>query len=145
VFGFSKPVQWFIGRVTQMKNDKEYTGKKFIVIGTHGLDHPEKATMVFACANAAISIGIETSVFLTSDAVSMARKDMAGKLPKVQGMASAKELIDSFVASGGKIQVCVPCCESRGITKKDFIDGVKLINLVEFAAQTVDADRVLTC
>ena len=128
-----------------MNKDKEFAGKKFIVIGTHGPDHPEKATMVFACANAAVSIGIETSVFLTSDAVSLARKDMAGKLPKVEGMASAKELIESFVAGGGKIQICIPCCKSRGFTDKDFIEGSKLINLVEFAAQTVNADRVLTC
>jgi uncharacterized protein involved in oxidation of intracellular sulfur len=145
VYGFFQSMQWSFRRVYQMKAERTYEGKKFIVIGTHGADHPEKATMVFACANAAVSIGIETSVFLTSDAVSLARKDAAGKLPKVPGMASTKELIESFVAGGGKIQVCVPCCESRGITKKDFIDGVRLINLVEFAAQTVDADRVLTC
>jgi len=128
-----------------MANEMDYTKKSFIVIGTHGADHPEKATMTFACAGAAQSLGIKTKVFLAGDAVELAKKGFAKNLPKVQGMAPVDELMQGFISGGGKVQVCIPCMESRGISKEDFLGGVEFINLMDFAAATVDADRVFTC
>jgi len=128
-----------------MAESTDYTKKSFIVIGTHGADHPEKATMTFACAGAAQSIGIRTRVFLAGDAVQLARKGFAKSLPKVEGMAPVEELMQGFIGGGGKVQVCIPCMESRGISKTEFMDGVEFINLMDFAAATVDADKVFTC
>ncbi len=128
-----------------MSSNKDYSKKTFVVIGTHGDEDPEKATLAFACANASLSIGIKTRIFLTSNGVNLAKKGYAEKLPAVKGVAHIKDLISSFVSGGGKIQVCIPCHESRGIRKEDFIDGVALINLVDFAAETVDSDKVFTC
>lgn len=128
-----------------MSNGTNYSKKSFIIIGTHGKDDPEKATMAFACANAAQSIGIKTKVFLTNRATDLARKNFAEKFPKVNGIAPLKDLISSFISSGGKIQICIPCLESRGISKKDFIDEVEFLALTDFAAETLDADKVFTC
>ena len=132
-------------RGIRMKGKTGYSKKSFVVIGTHGDEDLERATMAFACANASTSIGMKTKVFLAADGVKLAQKGYAEKLPAVKGMASIKDLMDAFVSSGGKIQVCIPCHESRGIKKEDFIKGAELINLVDFTAETADADKVFTC
>lgn len=128
-----------------MAESKDYSKKSFLIIGTHGDEDVEKATMAFACAGASSALGIRTKLFLTSNGVKLAQKGFAEKLKPVQGMASVKDLMDGFVQGGGKIQVCIPCLEARGFDKKQFIDGVEFVNLMDFAAQAVDTDRVFTC
>jgi predicted peroxiredoxin len=34
-----------------------------------------------------------------------------------------KELIDKFLANGGKILVCTPCLKKRGISEEQLING----------------------
>lgn len=128
-----------------MLEHKDYSQHSFLVIGTHGDEDVEKATMTFACAGASSALGIKTRVFLTGNGVKLVQKGFAERLKPVDGMASVKQMIDSFIEGGGKIQVCIPCLESRGIDKKQFIDNVEFINLMDFAAQAVEADRVFTC
>ena len=128
-----------------MSEDIDYTKKAFLVVGTHAEDNREKATMTFACAGAASALGIKTLIFLTGEGVKLAQKGYAEKLEPVTGMAPVKEMMDAFVKSGGRIQVCIPCLESRGIDKGEFMDGVKFVNLMDFAAEAVKADRVFTC
>ncbi|OGS42947.1 MAG: hypothetical protein A3K76_02190 [Euryarchaeota archaeon RBG_13_57_23] len=101
--------------------------------------------MAFACAGASGALGIKTKIFLTGNGVKLAQKGFANKLPSVKGMASIKELMTAFLEGGGTLQVCIPCLESRGIKKESFIEGTQFINLMDFAVQTLDADRVLTC
>lgn len=128
-----------------MAKKQDYSKKSFLVIGTHGDEDLEKATMVFACAGASTALGIKTKVFLTMNGVKLAQKGYAEKLKPVEGMAPVKQMMDAFLESGGKIQVCIPCLEARGIDKKKFIDGVEFVNLMDFAAQAVEVDRVFTC
>ncbi|TFG69835.1 MAG: multidrug transporter [Methanomassiliicoccus sp.] len=128
-----------------MSETKDYSKKSFIVVGTHGDEDVERATMAFACAGASSALGIKTKVFLTGSGVKLVQKGFAEKLKSVEGMAPVKQMIDAFVKNGGKVQVCIPCLESRGIDKKAFIEGVEFINLMDFAAEAADADRVFTC
>ncbi|HUS56634.1 MAG TPA: DsrE family protein [Thermoplasmata archaeon] len=128
-----------------MTEKTDYSKKSFIVIGTHGDEDVEKATMTFACAGASSALGIRTKVFLTGNGVRLAQKGFADKLPAVEGMASLKDILTAFVESGGKIQVCIPCLESRGIDKAAFMEGVRFVNLMDFAAEAVEADSVITC
>ncbi len=123
----------------------DYSKKTFIVIGTHGAEDVEKATMTFACAGASASMGIKTKVFLTGNGVKLAQKGFAARLPSIEGMASIKELIEGFQGCGGKLMVCIPCLESRGIKKESFVEGTRFITLMDFATETLEADRVLTC
>jgi len=125
--------------------ETDYTKKTFIVVGTHGEEDVEKATMTFACASASASMGIKTKVFLTASGVKLAQKGFANSLPSVKGMASIKELMAGFRECGGKLLVCIPCLESRGIKKESFVEGTQFISLMDFAAETLDADRVFTC
>lgn len=124
---------------------QDYSEKSFLIIGTHAEEDLEKATMVFACAGASAALGIKTKVFLTMNGVKLAHKGHAEKLTPIEGMAPVKQMMNEFVKSGGKIQVCIPCLEARGIDRAQFLDGVEFVNLMDFAAQAVDADRVFTC
>jgi predicted peroxiredoxin len=128
-----------------MSENIDYSRKAFLVVGTHADDDREKATMTFACAGAASALGIKTSVFLTGDGVKLAQKGYAEKLEPIKGMAPVKELLDAFINSGGKVQVCIPCLEARGIDKGQFMEGVEFVNLMDFAAKAVEVDRVFTC
>ncbi len=128
-----------------MTEKTDYSNKAFIVIGTHGEENVEKATMTFACAGASSALGMKTKVFLTGNGVKLAQKGFVDGLPAVEGMASLKDLMKAYLESGGKIQVCIPCIESRGIDKGSFVEGVKFMNLMDFAAEAAEADRVLTC
>lgn len=128
-----------------MSDETDYSKKSFLVIGTHGDDDPEKATMTFACAGAASALGIRTTVFLTGNGVKLAQKGFADGMKTIEGMAPLKEMMGSFTESGGQIEVCIPCLESRGIDKAQFIESVKFVNLMDFAARAVDVDRVFTC
>jgi len=123
----------------------DYTKKTFIVIGTHGEEDIERATMAFACAGAAAALGIRTKVFLTGNGVELAQKGKVNKMPSVKGMASIKDLMAAFVGGGGRLMVCIPCLETRGFDKNSFVDGTQFLNLMDFATETLNADRVLTC
>lgn len=124
---------------------KDYSKKTLMVIGTHGDEDLEKATMTFMCASAASALGVKTKVFLTGNGVKLAKKGFVDKLPQIEGMASIKELMDAFIGTGGKLQVCIPCRESRGISKSEFVEGTEFVNLMDFASQAMDSDKIYTC
>jgi predicted peroxiredoxin len=128
-----------------MSEKTDYSKKSLLVIATHGDEDVERATMAFMCASAASAIGVKTKIFLTGNGVKLAQKNYAEKLPPVEGLASIKELMDAFVGSGGKLQVCIPCRESRGIEKDQFMAGVEFVNLMDFAAQAMETDKIYTC
>lgn len=128
-----------------MAESIDYSKKTFLIVGTHAEDDRERAAMTFACAGAASALGVKTSVFLTGEGIKLAQKGYAEKLEPVAGMAPVKEMMDAFVKNGGRIQVCIPCLESRGIDKGQFIDNVKFVNLMDFTAEAVEADHVFTC
>ena len=128
-----------------MAQKTDYSEKALMIVGTHAEDDREKATMTFACAGAALSLNIKTSVFLTGEGVKLAMKGYADTIEPIKGMAPVKEMIDAFVGSGGRIQVCIPCLETRGIDKGEFMEGVEFVNLMDFAEESIRADRVFTC
>jgi uncharacterized protein involved in oxidation of intracellular sulfur len=143
VIGLRRAGDGIPGVIEMDKTD--YSKKTLLVIGTHGDEDPERATMTFMCASAAASLGVKTKIFLTGDGVKLAQKSFADKIPTVKGLASVKEMMNAFIESGGKLQVCVPCMDARGINKKMFMEGVETIGLVDFAAETMEADRIFTC
>jgi len=128
-----------------MAKKTDYAKKAFIVVGTHGDEDVERATMTFACAGASSALGVKTTVFLTMGGVKLAQRGAVERLAPVKGMASVKDLRDAFLQGGGKIRVCIPCLEARGIEKGSFIEGVEFVNLMDFAADATTADRVFTC
>ncbi len=81
-----------------MAEEKE----KIVLVDTCDAGDPEKACFPFLLANAAQSMDMEAVVVLQSNGVNLAQKGYAEKI-SVPGFTPLKQLIDSYVANGGKI------------------------------------------
>jgi predicted peroxiredoxin len=110
---------------------------KFCVSITNSHKDPDKVTVGFVVANAAIGSEKDTMVFLSTDGVWAAVPGEAEKINVGEPFAPLKDLIDKFVAAGGKILVCNPCMRLRKIDPEKLIPGAIAAGgaaLVEFLA-----------
>ena len=98
--------------------------EKILYIGTHGGEDPEKASMPFVMACAALAMDIKASVCLQGNGVYLARKGYADNVLPSGGFPHIKELLKTFMELDGKMLVCAPCIKSRKIEESDLIDGV---------------------
>ncbi|MEZ5233661.1 MAG: DsrE family protein [Acidimicrobiales bacterium] len=108
----------------------------FCVSITHARNDTDKATVGFVVANAAAGSDQETRVFLSTEGVWLAKAGYADDIHE-DGFAPLKELMTNFVAAGGKVFVCSPCCKKRGIDESQLIEGATIVGgakLVEWLA-----------
>ena len=105
-----------------MSEEKE----KIVLVATHAGEDPERATFPFLVANAAQAMDVEAVVVLQGTGVFLAKQGYA-KHVLAPGLTPLKTLIDSYVANGGKILVCLPCIEERQISHADLVPGSELI------------------
>lgn len=57
--------------------------ERIVVIGTHGGEDPDRATLPFVVANAALAMDVKVTVILQGEAVKLAVK---GGAEKIQGI-----------------------------------------------------------
>ena len=110
--------------------------RKFVVSLSRAKDDPDRATVAFTLANAAIGSDQETVVFLSSEGVRLAVRGYADDVAE-PGFAPLKELMDKFVAAGGEIYTCLPCFNKRELDESDVVPGVAIVGgakLVAFMA-----------
>lgn len=109
---------------------------KFCVSLTCAKEDPDRATVAFVVANAALGSEQETIVFLSTEGVRVAIRGYADDIAE-PGFAPLRELLASFAEAGGVIYVCSPCFKRRGLDEGQLIDGAKIVGgakLVEFLA-----------
>ncbi|MSU63626.1 MAG: sulfur reduction protein DsrE [Pedosphaera sp.] len=109
---------------------------KFCVSLTAAKDNPDKATVGFVVANAALGSGQDTLVFLSIEGVHLSQKGFADSIHE-EGFAPLKDLMASFASSGGKIYVCSPCFKKRKLDENNLVEGAVIVGgakLVEFLA-----------
>jgi predicted peroxiredoxin len=68
---------------------------------------------------------LDTVVFLSSDGVWAAVKGEAEKINEDAPFLPLKDLVDKFLAGGGKLLVCSPCLKKRNVTEDMLVDGAK--------------------
>ena len=98
---------------------------RFCVSITECRSNEDKATVGFVVANAALGSEKDTLVFLSTDAIWAAVKGEAEKISIGAPFAPLKELIDKFLANGGKLLVCSPCMKKREVSEDMLIDGAE--------------------
>ena len=98
---------------------------KFCVSITHCRQDTDKATVGFVVANAALGSEKDTLVFLSTDGVWAAVADELPKIDEGPPFAPLKQLVDKFLAGGGKIMVCAPCLKKREITEDRLVSGAR--------------------
>lgn len=110
---------------------------KFCVSLTRAKEDSDRATVAFVVANAAVASDKETLVFLSIEGVRLSQKGYADPVHE-PGFAPLKELMDKFVAAGGRIYVCSPCFKKRELDEAKLIAGATVVGgakLVEFLGQ----------
>jgi len=83
---------------------------------------------------------VKIKIFLLADAVTCALPSQ--KTPN--GYYNIERMLKIVIRNGGEVKSCGGCSEARGIDKIEFVKGVKLSNMKEFAQWTVECDKVLT-
>ncbi|PLR80116.1 sulfur reduction protein DsrE [Bacillus canaveralius] len=107
---------------------------KFLVSLTNAKNDPDKATVGFVVANAAVASGQETVVFLNVEGAFLASKGYADEIHE-EGFAPLKQLMDQFIEAGGTVWVCSPCFKKRNLEEDNLIEGATIVGgakLVEF-------------
>lgn len=110
---------------------------KFCISLTRSLDDPDRATVAFVVANAAVASGQETMVFLSTEGVRLAVAGAADGVHE-EGFQPLKDLMASFVEAGGTILVCAPCFKKRRLDAERLVSGATIVGgarLVEFLSQ----------
>ena len=107
---------------------------RFCVSLTVAKDNPDKATVAFVIANAALGSGKETLVFLSSEGVRLAQRGYNDEI-REEGFAPLRELMDNFAKGGGTIYACSPCFKKRKLDENNLVAGATIVGgakLVEF-------------
>ncbi len=109
---------------------------KFCVSLTNAKGDPDRATVGFVIANAAVGSDQETLVFLSTEGVHLAVDGYADDIHE-EGFSPLKDLLANFVEAGGTIWVCSPCFKKRGLDETALVEGATIVGgakLVEFLA-----------
>lgn len=93
---------------------------------TRSTDDADRSSVAMVVAGASVASEQDTTVFLSSEGVNLARKGVADELYE-DGFAPMVELVSNFTAAGGKFLVCSPCAKKRGIVETDLIDGATIV------------------
>ena len=110
---------------------------KFVVSLTHAKNDPDKATVAFVVANAAVASDKDALVFLSIEGVRLAQPGFADDIHE-EGFLPLKDLIANFVQAGGKIYVCSPCFKKRKLDENSLVSGAVIVGgakLVEFMGE----------
>ena len=105
---------------------QEATPNKLVIVGSRGLDD-ERATVSFTIANGGLSSGLDVTMFLVSSGVDLVRRGAVDNVQMNPIDPPLKELLDSFLANGGRILACPPCAKVRRYEQDDLIEGVTLV------------------
>jgi predicted peroxiredoxin len=109
---------------------------KFCVSLTCSTNDPDKATVAFVVANAAVASDKQTMVFLSTEGVRLGVKGVADEI-REPGFAPLAELMANFVKAGGVMYVCSPCFKKRGLDETKLVAGATIVGgakLVEWLA-----------
>jgi uncharacterized protein involved in oxidation of intracellular sulfur len=120
----------------------ETTEEKIVIIGTHGGEAPDLASLPFVVANAALAMDVKTTVILQGDAVTLAVKGAGGNIQGI-GFPPLKELMASYFGQGGKLLLCTPCIKGRNIAPETLVAEGSLIAGARVVQECLEAKAVL--
>jgi predicted peroxiredoxin len=110
---------------------------------THGNDDVERASLAFLVGNVARNSNQEAIVLLTIEGVWVATKGYADRL-QANGFAPLSELIQQFIAAGGRVWVCGACAKPRHISQADLIEGAEIIGAATAVEALVNGAQTLS-
>jgi predicted peroxiredoxin len=121
---------------------EESKTEKIVIIATHGPEDPERATIPFVVANAALAMDVQAIIVLQGTGVLLAKKGCYEHV-FCAGFDPLKKQVDNFLEFGGKILVCIPCIQERQITNDMLIEKAEPAKAGRVVQEALDAKAVL--
>lgn len=90
-----------------------------------GLEDAERVTVAFLVAGAALERGHEVAMFLTKEAVRLARPGHAEAVA-CEGCPPLARLFEQFGQAGGQLLVCPICVKARKLDSEGFVGNARL-------------------
>ncbi len=104
----------------------ETTKKGYVISVTNFDGDPDRVAVPLVLANSALAMGEEVLLWVTLEAVKLAKKGEADKL-QPKSFPSITSLLESFREAGGTIGVCPPCAKTHGVTDGDLIPNASFM------------------
>ena len=100
-------------------------GKVLVNLAT-GLEDPERVTVAFLVATAALDQGKEVVIWTTKDAV---RLGLPGEAQgeACDGCPPLERLFQQFADGGGKLWLCPICLKSRGLDDAERVPNAEVV------------------
>ena len=117
--------------------------EKILYITTYAGEDPEKASMPFVMACAALAMDIKATVALQGNAVYLANKGYVDTMLPGGGFPPMKELLASFLELGGQLKVCVPCIKERNIDESELVEGAQTTAAGALNLEALEANAVM--
>jgi len=99
--------------------------QKVVVNLATGLEDPERVTVAFLIAGAALDQGKQVAMFLTKEAVRLATPGVAVGVA-CEGCPPLPQIFEQFAEKGGELLVCPFCVNSRGIDISNFVGNARI-------------------
>lgn len=110
---------------------------------THGTEEVERASLAFIVANAARNSGQDATVLLTIEGVRVATKGYTDGA-QYPGLSPLSELLQQFLANGGKLWACGICTKVRNLTEADMIPGAQIVGAAAAVEALVNGAQTLS-
>jgi predicted peroxiredoxin len=98
---------------------------QLVIVMTKGIDS-ELSSVAFTIANGGITAGLKVSIFLTSAAIDLVRRN-GQRMTHVPPLDPLAKMMEEFINRGGVLWACPPCVQSRGYQQADLIEGVAIV------------------
>jgi predicted peroxiredoxin len=115
--------------------------EKLVIMATHGPEDPERATIPFVMACAALASDVAVVMGFQADGVCLVHQGEAETVQAREFPPLAK-LIDDFRELGGTMLVCSPCVKSRGLAES-LIPGAEIVAAARFVTEVTSATNTL--
>jgi predicted peroxiredoxin len=99
--------------------------QKVVVNLATGLEDPERVTVAFLVAGAALDQGKQVAMFLTKEAVRLATPGVAVGVA-CEGCPPLPRIFEQFVEKGGELLACPFCVSSRGIDDGNLVANARI-------------------
>jgi len=113
-----------------------------IYYATCGGEDPEKATMPFVMAVAALAMDIKATIVLQGNGVYLAQEQYRKNMLPGGGFPKIDKLLKDFLDLEGELLVCMPCIEERNISKSELTEGSKITAAGQLNIAAIKADAV---
>lgn len=91
---------------------------RYLFVVTTFDGEPDLTAGPLVLANSALAAGADVLVWTTHEGVRLAKRGAADGI-KPRSFPALGELLESYLAAGGRIGVCPPCGKTHGITESN--------------------------